>query len=196
MDTDSFPMEKIVQFVDIYGNVFVALDPEVNINHKMFIEKTIKEKGLDMAVIMYPYVPLKLENRILVPVSNENATYDARITNNFHIMKAKMNDVSFELHLQDIYSNKEEKEPLIVSMNKDNAVINDNEGIGITPNDKRSEDPIMIKQVTNWHPNRDANGNYMSAQQMNNYANYVSSVVSSPYYGQSYLSNPAFQWPF
>ena len=194
MDADSFPIEPINQYIDSYGNVYVALDIENKPDAKAFVDATIREIGLDRAVLQYAYIPMKLIDRLLV--QTKKVDYDARVTNNFHIMKAKLNDESYKLNLQNIYTLKEEKDPLVVSLNTSNVIINENEGIGITPNDKRSEEPIMIKQVKNWHPNKDANGNYMSAQQMSNYANYLNSVTSSPYYGQSYLSNTGFQYPF
>ena len=188
MDEEQFPLEKIVQYKDTYGNIYVSIDPEANPVHKKFIDDSLAAKSIDELVIMYPYIPLKLINRLLIQTVVAN--YDARVTNYFHILKVSKSEASVNLHLEDIYSKEEKKDNAIVSLNAKDVIINDRDGIGMTPNDERSDKPIEIPQVENWHPNRDANGNYMSAQQMSNYANYLSYVASSPYYGQSYISNP------
>lgn len=191
---------KILQYTDSYGNTYISLDPEAYPELKKYIDDTLKQCSLLDLTIKYPYVPLKKSCGRLVAYYDDQpvTTYNPAYTNYFHILRSKNVDSTMSLNLKSIYSLEDKPAPLVVSLNPNQAIMNENDGIGITPNEQRSEEPIQIKQVTNWHPNKDANGNYMSAQQINNYANYTSAVASSPYYSQSsYLSTPmALQYPF
>lgn len=194
---------KIIQYTDSYGNVYVSADPEAYPEFKKYIEDTLKQCSLLDLTIKYPYIPISLTaGGLLTANHNENEkadlSYNPAFTNYFHILRSKNVDSTMSLNLKSIYSLEDKPAPLVVSLNPNQAIMNENDGIGITPNEQRSEEPIQIKQITNWHPNKDANGNYMSAQQINNYANYASAVASSPYYSQSsYLSTPmAVQYPF
>jgi hypothetical protein len=196
MDKEDFPIEDIIQYTDQYGTVYVSLNPDSNPDYKKFIEDTVNSQGIISATIMYPYVPLVMIDRVLVPTVPKTE-YDPKITNYFHIMKAKNSDELYSLSLKHIYSTDTKEEPKIVSLNAANSIMNPNEGISITPNDQRSEEPIVIPSVKNWHPNKDANGNYLSAQQINTNNAINAAIASSPYYGQSYLAAPmAMQYPF
>lgn len=163
------PIEEIDQFIDSDGRVYVS--SKISDDLEPWFEDMISRYGLEKLIYMFPYVTLVLDNNTGFLKPWKPCSYNARVTNAFHIKWAKeKNNMALEseygLSLSKYYP--KEDEPVIrdIGINVSRIIMNKNELF--SPNYDSMPEIIRIDPMPkNWHPNRDSNGNYLS------YLNYV-----------------------
>ena len=124
--------------------------------------------SLDELVKQFPYVVLVYDNDTGSVVEKYPCEYNGALTNNFHIAYAKYLDKkaqneekdTYSLNIKSIYNNKPDSQASI-GFNEDNIIQNPNEGF-IIDNDKIPDKIEIAPLPKNYHPNKDANGNYMA----------------------------------
>lgn len=169
------PNEKLQQYTDRQGINYVACYPSDDL--EPWFQEMIERYGLEMLVQMYPYQTLVLDPKTGFLRTYYPCRYNAKITNAFHLQLAKLrnsNQVTFKdadqewysLRLAEAFPDHDDPEVRDVSPPTSSSfVATEEDGYGL--NLGNLPESIPLKAVSGWHPNRDANGNYMSAQQYN-----------------------------
>ena len=202
------PIENIIQYTDKKGINYVASSPR-DMDLEPWFDQMIESYGLFQLAKMFPYITLVLntETGLLEPC--QPVRYNAKVTNGFHLMLAKERDenpekyaTEFKLHLEDAFPDHDEPEVRDVEFpGIDKFLLREEDGFGID-NEKLPES-VSFKPIKNWHPNRDANGNYMTGSYYNPYGpmGYQSGyqnpyAMNTPSYLPSYLPSYQSQYPF
>ena len=164
------PNERLRQYTDRNGHTYVACFPDED--SEPWFQKMIDEYGLLQLVDLFPYQTLVLNPETGFTETSQPCRYNAKITNGFHLLLAQLRDTlpppeSFEgykLRLAEAYPDHDEPEVRDVSPPTPSDFVQ-TEQDGYQLNLEDVPETIKLPAVKGWHPNRDASGNYLSAQQ-------------------------------
>ena len=191
--------KRVCQYRDYNGNILVAGYP-IDDNLEPWFNDMIEQYGLVKLCEMYPYqIIIKDESGEFKPAVD--CTYNALVTNGFHMRLAMQNDALIEregyrLRLADAYPDHDE--PVVRDIAPPTAdKIIEKEEDGYRIDYEHMPEQVTLKAPEGFHPNKDANGNYMANPKVssnnwgywgNNYGYYGSSWGSNPWSYNSYSS--------
>lgn len=93
------PVEDLFGYTNIAGEDFIGVAPDISI--ETWFNSMIEQYGLEQLVQMYPYQPMKVnkETGIIEPI-NQDCTYNARVTNCFHVLYQRRRDKMIQQSVQ------------------------------------------------------------------------------------------------
>lgn len=182
------PIEDFIQYINSEGTVFIAIPPQDSDLEPWFNEM-VDCYGLEQLTQIFPYVTLVLDEDTGILKPWKECSYNAKVTNAFHILLQKKKDEESQCYglenLEKCFPIVDEKPQMINPPTDKDIIMSDKDGYRFDYT--KLPEYIIIEPLKNWHPNKDAYGNYMSPyhQYYNNY--------TTPYPGgfnnYSYLPN-------
>ena len=93
------PVEDLFGYTNIAGEDFIGIAPDITI--ETWFNSMIEQYGLEQLIQMYPYQPMKVnkETGIIEPI-NQDCTYNARVTNCFHVLYQRRRDKMIQQSVQ------------------------------------------------------------------------------------------------
>ena len=167
--------ENIIQYRSRNGYLWVALDPE-SVNRKDWVIYMINKYGFQNLMNYFPYVNLYINPKDGKLDMVEEKEYDARITNFFYIAyfssiensnmfydKSGYNPYANNYNcdsLSNVFFKEQPKNEPVYEINQKDIVFNKDDVLYEVSNDILPE-TIKLQPINKWHPNKDANGNYI-----------------------------------
>jgi hypothetical protein len=165
------PKERLQQYTDLQGRNYVACWPQ-DVEAEPWFQDMLESYGLETLTRLFPYQTLVLDPETGFTRTYNPCSYNAKLTNGFHLLAAKLRDAGgdpnqlreYGLKLAEAYPDHDEPEVRDISPPTSSVfVATEQDGYGLKLNDL--PETIKLEAIRGWHPNRDANGNYMSPQQ-------------------------------
>lgn len=93
------PVEDLFGYTNMAGEDFIGIAPDIAI--ETWFNDLIAQYGLEQLVQMYPYQPMKVNKAtgIIEPI-NQDCTYNARLTNCFHVLYQRRRDKMIQQTVQ------------------------------------------------------------------------------------------------
>lgn len=182
------PRERLQQYTDLQGRNYVACYPQ-DVEAEPWFRDMIEQYGLERLTQLFPYQTLVLDPETGFLKTYNPCSYNARLTNGFHLLAAILRDSGdqeqmrvFGLKLAEAYPDHDEPEVRDISPPTASVLVaTEQDGYGLKLDNL--PETIPIQAVRGWHPNRDVNGNYMAPQQ------YTASYWNPYPGGYSYFDN-------
>lgn len=181
------PIEDFMQYTDKQGINYVASKPQ-DLNLEPWFNDMIERYGLQTLTTMFPYVTLVLDKSTGMLKPWQPCNYNARITNAFHVLYAQERDSKpveekqdeYELNLTRHFPQKDPPIERNIGFEAEKMIAGEGDGYSIDY-EHMPETVALPPQPKNWHPNKDANGNYRSPKPQiplytgyyNNYSSYL-----------------------
>lgn len=165
------PIEDFMQYTNKNGVNFVASKPK-NLDLEPWFDDMIERYGLKTLTSMFPYVTLVVDKETGMLKTWKPCSYNARVTNAFHVLLAeeldKQNEETikeeYDINLERHFPKQDKKIDRNIGFDTANIIAKDTDGYTIDC--ENMPEFVTVKAIPKgWHPNRDANGNYKSAKQ-------------------------------
>lgn len=165
------PKERLQQYTDRQGRNYVACFPQ-DTGLEPWFQDMVEAYGLERLTQAFPYQTLVLDPETGFTRTYCPCSYNAKLTNAFHLLAAQLRDAGYtndpereySLRLAEAYPDHDDPEVRDVSPPTTSTfVATEQDGYGMHLD--AMPETIPLQAVRGWHPNKDANGNFMSPQQ-------------------------------
>lgn len=191
------PIEDTIQYTDRFGRSYVASHPK---DLEPWFNDMIERYGLKVLTQMFPYVTLVLDKETGMLKTWQPCSYNARVTNAFHLLLAQELDQKsatdsqeeFPLDLERFFPKVDIPEERTLEYDLDKVIEKDSDRYAMDYEGLPEYIPIYMPQP-GAHPNKDSYGNYRSPKQSIPNYNWYNRPQYNSYLPQYYTFD---QYPF